>query len=65
MYERITSKGELKDGYKQHVEEGSSHFQKRTQHCSILFKYLNIEELIIPTLKSHKKAGQPLYARSM
>jgi hypothetical protein len=63
MYELFTSKGELKEGYKQSMDEGSSHFQGGTQHCSILSKHPEVEELIIQTLKGHRKAGQPLSAR--
>jgi hypothetical protein len=63
MYEWFTSRGELKEGYKQYVNEGSSHFQGGTQHCPILSKHPEVEELIIQTLKGHKKVGQPLYAR--
>ena len=63
MYEWFTSRGELKEGYKQYIDNGSFHFQWGTQHCPILTKHLEVEELIIQTLKGHRKAGQPLYAR--
>jgi hypothetical protein len=65
MYEWFTTRGELKEGYKQYVLEGSSHFQGGTQHCPILSKHPEVEEFIIQTLKGHRKAGQPLYARSV
>jgi hypothetical protein len=35
MYEWFTSRGELKDGFKQYVDEGSSHFQGGFQHYPI------------------------------
>jgi hypothetical protein len=56
MYEWFTYRGELKDGQKQYVNEGSSHFQGRAQHNSILFNYLEVEDHTIKTLKAHKKA---------
>jgi hypothetical protein len=65
MYGWFTPRGELKDNYKKYVDEGCSHFQGRTQHCPLLSKHLEVEELIIQTLKAHRKAGQPLYTRSV
>ena len=38
MYEWFTSREEFKDGFKQYVDEGSSHFQGGFQHYPILFR---------------------------
>jgi hypothetical protein len=65
MYEWFTSTGELKDAYKKYVDEGSSHFQGGNQHCPILSNHQELKKAIIEMLHAHKKAGQPLYARSI
>ena len=65
MYKWFTSTGELKDTCKKYVDEGYSHFQGRNQHCPILSNYQELKETIIEMLHAHRKAGQPLYARSI
>lgn len=61
MYEWFTPTCVLKDVYKEYVEEGSSHFQRGIQNCPIL----EVEQLILTSLKAHRKVGQHLYARTV
>lgn len=65
MYEWFTSTGELKDAYKKYVHKRSSHFHGGNQHCPILSNHQELKEAIIEMLHAHRKAGQPLYARSI
>ena len=65
MYEWFTTTGELKDAYKKYVDEGSSYFQGGNRHCPILSNHPELKEAIIEMLHAHRKAGQPLYARSI
>jgi hypothetical protein len=53
MYEWFTSTGELKDAYKKYVDEGSSHFQGRNQHCHILSNHQELKKAIIEMLHAH------------
>lgn len=62
MHEWFTSSGDLKDGYKEYLKKGSSHLQGKTYNCPILFMHFDLEDLIIWSLKAHKKTGQSLFA---
>ena len=65
MYEWFTSTGELKEAYKKHVDDRSYHFHGGDQICRILSHHPELKEAIIEMLHAHRKAGQPLYARSI
>ena len=66
MYEWFsTSTWDVKEEYKKYIEEGSSRFSGGSQHCLILSQHPVLKEKIVRALKSHREAGQPLFARNI